>query len=91
MPKYLRENHSPFVTEELSKAITLRSNLRNQYLKCKSDKRRTHFKIHRNHCVTLLRKAKLRFRQGQLLKEILGYSKTGLRKKSNNTEQYYFD
>ena len=57
--KYLRANHSPFVTEELSKAITLRSNLRNQYLKCKSDKRRTHFKIHRNHCVTLLRKANL--------------------------------
>ena len=48
--KYLRANHSPFVTEELSKAITLRSNLRNQYLKCKSDKRRTHFEIQRNHC-----------------------------------------
>ena len=48
--KYLRANHSPFVTEELSKAFMLRSNLRNQYLKCKSDKRRTHFKIQRNHC-----------------------------------------
>ena len=53
--KYLRANHSPFVTKELSKAIMLRSKLRNQYLKCKS---RARFKIQRKRYVTLLRKAK---------------------------------
>ena len=56
--KYLRANHSPFVTKELSKAIMLRSKLRNQYLKCKSEEARARFKIQRNLCVTLLRKAK---------------------------------
>ena len=35
--KYLRANHSPFVTKELSKAIMLRSKLRNQYMKCKPE------------------------------------------------------
>ena len=56
--KYLRENHSPFVTKELSRAITLKSKLRNQSLKCKSNEVRARFKIQRNLCVTLLGKAK---------------------------------
>ena len=56
--KYLWANNSPFVTKELSKAIMLRSKLRNQYLKCKSEGTRVRFKIQRNLCVTLLRKAK---------------------------------
>ena len=33
--KYIRANHSKFVTKELSKAIMLRSKLRNQFLKTK--------------------------------------------------------
>ena len=52
--KYLQTDHSPFVTKELSKAIILRSKLRNQYLKCKSEEARTGFKIQR---VALVRKA----------------------------------
>ena len=56
--KYLRANHSPIVTKELSKAVMLRSKLRNQYLKCKSEETRARFKIQRNLCVTLLRKAR---------------------------------
>ena len=56
--KYLRGNHSPFVTKDLRKAIMLRSKLRNQYLKCKSEEARARFKIQRNFCVTLLRKAR---------------------------------
>ena len=36
----------------------LRSKLRNKYLKCKSKEARARFKIQRNLCVTLLRKAK---------------------------------
>ena len=34
--KYIRANHSEFVTKELSQAIMLRSKLRNQLLKTKS-------------------------------------------------------
>ena len=56
--KYLRANHSPFVIKELSKVIMLRYELRNHYLKCKSEEARARFKIQRNLCVTLLRKAK---------------------------------
>ena len=36
----------------------LRSKLRNQYLKCKSEEAKARFKIQRNLCVTLLRKAR---------------------------------
>ena len=36
----------------------LRSKLRNQCLKCKAEEARARFKIQRNLCVTLLRKAK---------------------------------
>ena len=55
--KYLRANQSSFVTKKLSKAIMLKSKLRNQYLKCKSKEARARYKIQRNLCVTLLRKA----------------------------------
>ena len=56
--KYLGANNSLFVTRELSKAIMLRSKLRNQYLKCKSEEARARFQIQRYPCVTLLKKAK---------------------------------
>ena len=56
--KYLRANHSPYLTKELSKTIMLRSKLWNQYLKCKSEEARARFKIQTNLCVTLLRKAR---------------------------------
>ena len=56
--KYLRANHSPFVTKELRKAIMIRSNLRNTYLKERSEESRLAFKKQRNICVTLLKKAK---------------------------------
>ena len=61
--KYLRASHSPFVTKELSKTIMLRSKLRNQYLKCKSEEARARFKIQRNLCVTLLRKARRNYHE----------------------------
>ena len=56
--KYLRANHSPFVTRDLRKAIMLRSKLRNQYFKCRSEEARARFKIQRKLWVTLLRKAR---------------------------------
>ena len=56
--KYLRANHSNFITKELSKAIMQRSKLRNLYLKVRSDENRIRYKKQRNICVSLLRKAK---------------------------------
>ena len=73
--KYLRANHSPFVTKELSKAIMLRLKLRNQYLKYKSKEARARFKIQRNLCVTLLRKAKRDYYGNLDLCKILEYNK----------------
>ena len=55
--KYLRANHSHFVTKELNKGIMLRLEIPYEiYLKCKSEKAGTRFKFERNFCVTLLRK-----------------------------------
>ena len=56
--KYLRANHSNFITKELSKAIKQRSKLRNLYLKVRSDENRIRYKKQRNICASLLRKAK---------------------------------
>ena len=56
--KYLRANHSNFITKELSKAIMQRSKLHNLYLKVRSDENRIRYKKQRNICVSLLRKAK---------------------------------
>ena len=56
--KYLRANCAPFVTKELSKANMLRSKLRNQNLKCKSEEARARFKIEENLCVILLKKTR---------------------------------
>ena len=52
--KYLRANHSNFITKELSKAIMQRSKLRNLYLKIRSDENRIRYKKQRNICVTTL-------------------------------------
>ena len=46
--KYLRANHSNFITKELSKAIMQRSKLRNLYLKVRSDENRIRCKKQRN-------------------------------------------
>ena len=56
--KYLRANHSKFITKELSKAIMQRSKLRNFFLKVRSDEKRIKYKKQINTFVSLLRKAK---------------------------------
>ena len=84
--KYLRANDSPFVTKDLRKAIMLRSKLQNQFLKCKSEEARTCFKIQRNLCVTLLRKARRNYYENLELGRVNDSkksSKTGLWKQSN--------
>ena len=56
--KYLRANHSNFITKELSKAIMQRSKVHNLYLDVRSDENRSRCKKQRNICVSLLSKAK---------------------------------
>ena len=59
--KYIRANNSPFMNNELSKAIMVRSRLRNKYLKLKTIESRDAYKRKRNYCVSLLRKIKKNF------------------------------
>ena len=49
--KYIRANHSKFVSKELRKAIMLRSKLRNQFLKTKSQELKVKYNQQRNLCV----------------------------------------
>ena len=57
--EYIRANNSPFMNNELSKAIMVR--LRNKYLKLNTVESRDAYKKQRNHCVSLLRKVKKNF------------------------------
>ena len=56
--KYLRVNHSRFVSKELNKAIMQRSRLRNAYLKDKTRAARIAYKKQRNLRVSILLKSK---------------------------------
>ena len=56
--KFIRPNHSKFVTKELSKAIMLRSKLRNQFLKTKSQESKMKHNKQRNLCISITRNAK---------------------------------
>ena len=57
----VRANNSPFMTDELYKAIMVRSRLRNKFLKLKTMESRIKYKKQRNFCVSLLRKTKRKF------------------------------
>ena len=59
--KYLRANNAPFMNKPLSKAIMVRSRLRNKFIKCKTSESRDAYRKQRNYCVTLLRETKKRF------------------------------
>ena len=56
--KYLRANHSKFMTKELSKAIMLRTRFRHQFLKMKMPEAKAKYNKQRNICASLTRKAK---------------------------------
>ena len=56
--KYVRGNQSLFMNKTLSKAIMLRTILRNKFLKNRSNENKTNYVKQRNHCVSLLRKTK---------------------------------
>ena len=54
--KFLRANHFKFVTKEVSKAIMLRTKLRNKLLKKKTLESRAKYNKQRNICVSLIKK-----------------------------------
>ena len=56
--KYLRANHASFVTNELRKAIMLRTRLRNIYLKQRTETTKVAYNRQRNKCVCILKKSK---------------------------------
>ena len=56
--KYLRAKNSPFMNKELTKAIMVRSRLKNESLKLKTIEAREAYKKQRNFCVFLLRRIK---------------------------------
>ena len=69
--KYLRANHSSFVTKELlSKAIINRSRLRNRFLKNKSVEPRMKYNKERNICTALLRKTKRKYYEDLRLSDV---------------------
>ena len=54
----LRANNAPFMNKLLSKAIMVRSRLRNKFLKSKTRETREVYKKQRIYCVILLRETK---------------------------------
>ena len=68
--KYIIANHSKFVTKELSKAITLRSKLRNQFLKTETQESKMKYNKQRNLCVSITRNAKISYYENLDLKDI---------------------
>ena len=55
----VRGNHSPFLNKNLSKAIMLRTKLRNTFLKNRTEENKFRYTKQRNLCITLLRKSNL--------------------------------
>ena len=55
----VQANDGPFMTKALSKAILLRTRLRNMYKKCKTQEKWNAFKKERNKYTKILRKAKV--------------------------------
>ena len=59
--RYTRANDAPFMNKSLSKAIMVRSKLRNKFLKFQTNESREAYNKQRNYCVTLLRESKKNF------------------------------
>ena len=59
--RYVRANNSPFMNNNIYKAIMVRSRLRNKYLKLKTEESKIAYRKQRNYCVSLIRKAKCNF------------------------------
>ena len=68
--KFLRVNHSKFVTTDVSKAIMLRTKLRNQFLNKRTLEARIKYNKQRNICVGLVKKAKRNYYENLHLNDI---------------------
>ena len=68
--KFLRANPSKFVTKELSKAIMLRTKLRNKFLMKKTLESRAKYNKQINICVNLIKKSKQNYYENLDLKDI---------------------
>ena len=76
--KYIRANNSSYMTKSLRKEIMLRSRLLNKLLKTKTEESKQLYNKQRNHCVTLLRKAKRNYfaeLDNRILKDIKNFGK----------------
>ena len=56
--RYVRSNDCPFITKSIRKEHMKRTQLRNKYLRNRTDANATAFKQQRNKCVSLLKKVK---------------------------------
>ena len=59
--KYIRANNSPFMNNDLSKAIMVRSRLRNKFLNLRTKESSDAYKKQINYCVSLQRRIKRNF------------------------------
>ena len=75
--KYIISSHSRFVTKELSKAIKLRSKLRYQFLKSKTQESKIKNNRQINLCVSI-RKVKRSYYKNLDLKDVIDSKNFGL-------------
>ena len=68
--KYVRGNHSPFMNKSLSKAIMLRTRLRNIFLQNRTKENKINYNKRRNLCVTLLQINKREYYQSLSVENI---------------------
>ena len=68
--KTTRGNQSPFINKEISKAIMKRTELRNKFLKHKTEESRQAFVKQRNYCASLPRKSKRNYYSNLNVKDI---------------------
>ena len=68
--KTTRGNKSPFINKKISKTIMKRNELRNKFLKHKTDESRQAFVKQRNYCVSLLKKLRRNYYSSLDVKDI---------------------
>ena len=73
--KYLRANYPKFMTNELIKAIMLRTRFRHQFLKMKTSEAKAKYNKQRNICVSLTGKAKRNYYESLNLNNVCDNNK----------------
>ena len=67
---YVRSNQMPFITKQLSKEITKRSRLHNNFLRNRTEENKILYNRQRNYCVSLFRKSKRGYYENLNIKNI---------------------